>query len=184
MAAPHSASVATSNGSDAIACSSFIRSTNGPMGPRIMMSAPTPSSRIRESCKARVSSSGSRLISKIISWATFSRMESRCTKSSTCAAWRASTSRSLQQAVRKTVRMSAGRHLFMAKRCPVKPGIHIYPNRAFTAAEMARPSAVPARRLEATPITLPMSRMEVAPTSAMISLTRASSSSGESCFGR
>ena len=59
-----------------------------------------------------------------------------------------------------------------------------HPRRLFTAAEMARPSATPARRLEATPITLPMSRIEVAPTSAMISLTWTSSSSGESCFGK
>ena len=58
------------------------------------------------------------------------------------------------------------------------------PSSAFTAAEMARPSATPARRLEATPITLPISRMEVAPTSATISRTLASSSSGESCLGR
>ena len=50
--------------------------------------------------------------------------------------------------------------------------------------EMVRPSERPARALLATPITLPMSRMEVAPTWAMISWIFALTSSGESCLGR
>ena len=46
--------------------------------------------------------------------------------------------------------------------------------------EMVRPSERPARALLATPITLPMSRMELAPTCAMISWIFALTSSGES----
>ena len=50
--------------------------------------------------------------------------------------------------------------------------------------EMVRPSERPARALLAVPITLPISLMEVAPTSAMISFILASTSASESCLGK
>ena len=46
------------------------------------------------------------------------------------------------------------------------------------------PSARPARRFVATPITRPISFIEAAPVSAMMALTSAVSSSGVSCLGR
>ena len=49
--------------------------------------------------------------------------------------------------------------------------------------EIVRPSERPARALLATPITLPMSRMEVAPTWAMISCIFALTSSGGELLG-
>ena len=60
----------------------------------------------------------------------------------------------------------------------------VYPSSWRTRAEMALPSAFPARRLVAVPITLPISFILVAPTSAMMARTSFSSSSGESCCGR
>ena len=59
-----------------------------------------------------------------------------------------------------------------------------YPSNSLTLAEMARPSACPARRLVAVPITLPMSLALVAPTSAMMAFRAASSSASLICFGR
>ena len=60
----------------------------------------------------------------------------------------------------------------------------LYARSFFTAAEMARPSARPASFLVAMPITLPMSCGLVAPTSAMIFVSSASSSASVSCLGR
>ena len=66
-------------------------------------------------------------------------------------------------------------------------GVHrvdAYAKSFFTISEMTRPSAFPANCLLAVPITLPISFMLVAPTSAIIFFTSASISSWESCFGR
>ena len=53
-----------------------------------------------------------------------------------------------------------------------------------TLAEMSLPSARPASLFEATPITLPISFIDVAPTSAIRALTSAVRASGVSCLGR
>ena len=54
----------------------------------------------------------------------------------------------------------------------------------FTRVDMRRPSARPARRFVATPITFPISDGCDAPTSAIIFTSSASTSASESCFGR
>lgn len=55
---------------------------------------------------------------------------------------------------------------------------------SLTLAEISLPSARPASRFDATPITLPISFIDVAPTSAMMAFTSAVSSSAVSCLGR
>ncbi len=59
-----------------------------------------------------------------------------------------------------------------------------YARSFFTRVEITRPSARPARRFVATPMTLPMSDGLLAPTSAMMALSCSSISASESCFGR
>ena len=59
-----------------------------------------------------------------------------------------------------------------------------YANSSLTLAEISLPSARPASLFEATPITLPISFIDVAPTSAITALTSAASSSAVSCLGR
>ena len=55
---------------------------------------------------------------------------------------------------------------------------------SFTLSEMARPSALPASCLLATPITLPISLGDVAPTCSMIALTATVSSASDIICGR
>ena len=59
-----------------------------------------------------------------------------------------------------------------------------YDSNSLTLAEISLPSARPASRFDATPITLPISFIDVAPTSAMMAFTSAVSSSAVSCLGR
>ncbi len=59
-----------------------------------------------------------------------------------------------------------------------------FASNCFTKVDMTLPSASPARRFVATPMTLPMSEGCDAPTSAIILVSSALISSSESCFGR
>ena len=71
----------------------------------------------------------------------------------------------------------------MVRRSEIRQGNN-QASSALTFSLMVRPSARPARRLEATPMTLPISLGEVAPTSAMISRSAVVSSSSVRALGR